>query len=194
MQVSAATAHPQRPGRLVQLTGLVLAGGVLLAGNGLGAQTTATGSVGVVARVTGALSVTTQDDLSFGTITAPFAVRRVTFTDNGPLGRRGRFTIVGDGNTELSMELTVPDAMRNAGSALPLADWGMRVNTVDADAGGSDIALASGRNATTLRLPGTSGGTGMLYIRLAATARPDGSQAAGTYGATVQVSLSYVGA
>lgn len=166
-----------------------------LAGAGsLGAQGTATGSVGVSAIVTGALSVTTQDDLSFGTLTAPLASRRVLFTDNGPLGRRGHFTIVGDANAELSVELTVPDAMRNASQSLPLADWGMRVNTVDADAGGADFALATGRNATTLRLPASAGSTGRLFIRLSATARPDGSQAAGRYGATVQVSLSYVGA
>jgi spore coat protein U-like protein len=159
-----------------------------------GAQYTASGSVGVSAVITGALSVTTQDELSFGTLTAPYASRRVQFTDNGPLGRRGRFTIVGEGNAELVVELTVPDAMRNAGRALPLADWGMRVNTVDADVGGADYALATGRNATTLRMPASTGGSSQLFIRLSATARPDPSQAAGRYGATVQVSLTYVGA
>jgi hypothetical protein len=34
----------------------------------------------------------------------------------------------------------------------------------------------------------------LLYIRLSATAAPTGSQVPGAYAATVQVSLSYVGA
>jgi spore coat protein U-like protein len=153
-----------------------------------------TGSVGVSARVSGSLTVTTQDELAFGTFTAPFTARRVSFTDNGPLGRRGRFTIRGEGDTELLMELTVPDAMRNGSGALPLSDWGMRVNTVDADVGGSDAALIAGVNRTSLRMPGAAGVNSMLYIRLSATALPSGSQAAGQYNATVQVSLNYVGA
>ena len=170
---------------------------VLLAsatGAPLAAQAVAVGTIGVTARVTGAITVTTQDELSFGTMSGPFAPRHVAFTDNGPLGRRGRFTIRGDGDTELVMELVVPSAMQSGASSLPLGDWGMRVNTVDADVGGSDMSLVTGVNMTSLRLPGTTGVPGMLYVRLSATASPVGSQVPGTYGATVQVSLSYVGA
>jgi hypothetical protein len=160
----------------------------------LQAQVAASGSVQVTARVAGSLSVTTQDELAFGTFTAPFVSRRVAFTDNGPLGRRGRFTIRGDGDTELLMELVVPDALRNGTGALALSDWGMRVNSVDADAGGTEATLITGVNRSSIRLPGVSGSTGMLYIRLSATATSSGSQAPGNYGATVQVSLSFVGA
>lgn len=152
------------------------------------------GTVNVTARVNGSLSVTTQDDLAFGTFTAPFAPRRVTFTDNGPLGRRGRFTIRGEGDTELMMELTVPDAMRGGSGSLPLSDWGMRVNTIDADNGGRDLALVPGVNRTSMRLPGVPGVASMLYFRMRATAMPAGSQAPGAYAATVQISLNYVGA
>lgn len=160
----------------------------------LSAQASAVGSIGVSARVTGALAVTTQDELWFGTMSAPYAPRHVGFTDNGPLGRRGRFTIRADGDTELVMELVVPDAMRNGANPLPLGDWGMRVNTVDADVGGTDMVLVPGVNTTTLRLPGTIGLPSMLYVRLSATASPVGSQVPGSYAATVQVSLTYVGA
>ncbi|MCC7052931.1 MAG: DUF4402 domain-containing protein [Gemmatimonadaceae bacterium] len=152
------------------------------------------GTVNVTARVNGSLSVTTQDDLAFGTFTAPFAARRVSFTDNGPLGRRGRFTIRGEGDTELMMELTVPDAMRGGSGVLPLADWGMRMNTVDADNGGSDVALFPGVNRASMRMPGAAGVASMLYFRVRATALPNGTQAPGAYAATVQISLNYVGA
>jgi hypothetical protein len=160
----------------------------------LRAQVAASGAVQVSARVAGSLSITTQDELAFGTFTAPFVSRRVAFTDNGPLGRRGRFTIRGDGDTELLMELVVPDALRNGTGALALSDWGMRVNAVDADAGGTEATLITGVNRSSIRLPGASGSTGMLYIRLSATATSSGSQVPGNYGATVQVSLSFVGA
>jgi hypothetical protein len=166
----------------------------LLGGISGRAHAQVSGSIGVSARVSGALSITTQDELAFGTFTAPFAPRRVSFTDNGPLGRRGRFTIRGEGDTELMMELTVPDAMRNGAGALPLSDWGMRVNTVDADVGGTDAALVAGLNRSSIRMPGAAGANSMVYIRLSATAVPSGSQSAGAYNATVQVSLNYVGA
>lgn len=158
------------------------------------AKAQVSGTVNVTARVNGSLSVTTQDDLAFGTFTAPFAPRRVTFTDNGPLGRRGRFTIRGEGDTELMMELTVPDAMRGGSGVLPLSDWGMRVNTIDADNGGRDLALVPGVNRTSMRLPGVPGVASMLYFRVRATAVPTGTQAPGAYAATVQISLNYVGA
>ncbi len=158
------------------------------------AQVATTASVSVTARVSGSLSVNTQEGLSFGTFTAPFTPRRVAFTDNGPLGRRARFTIRGDGDTELMMELIVPDVMRNGAGTLPLTDWGMRVNTVDADQGGTEAPLLQGVNRSSIRLPGAAGTTGLLYIRLSATAAPTGSQVPGAYAATVQVSLSYVGA
>jgi hypothetical protein len=138
--------------------------------------------------------VTTQDELAFGTFTTLARARRVAFTDNGPMGRRGRFTIRGDGDTELLMELVVPDAMRSGVGTLPLSEWGIRVNTVDTDVGGVDAALASGVNRTSLRLPGIAGATSMLYIRLSATASPGGVQPAGAYSATVQIALNYVGA
>jgi spore coat protein U-like protein len=154
---------------------------------------TATTTIGVSARVSGSLSVVTQDDLTFGTISAPYSTRRVAFTDNGPLGRRGRFTIRGDANSELLMELLVPDALSSGRAALPLSEWGMRVHTVDADVGGMDTALAAGSNSVVVRLP--AGSTdGLLFVRLRATAVPTGTQDPGAYNATVRVSLSYTGA
>lgn len=177
--------------RVWRVATVVVVCSVMLAGR---ARAQATGTVGVTARVAGALSVATQDELAFGTFTAPFAARRVSFTDNSAVGRRGRFTIRSEGDTELMMELTVPDALRNGSVALPLTDWGMRVNTVDADVGGVDTALVPGVNRTSLRMPGASGTNSMLYIRLGATALPGGSQASGIYNATVQVSLNFVGA
>jgi hypothetical protein len=157
-------------------------------------QPDVSGSLSVTGRVIGSLSVTTQDELAFGTFTTLARARRVAFTDNGPMGRRGRFTIRGDGDTELLMELVVPDAMRSGVGTLPLSEWGIRVNTVDTDVGGVDAALASGVNRTSLRLPGIAGATSMLYIRLCATASPGGVQPAGAYSATVQIALNYVGA
>lgn len=152
------------------------------------------GAMNVTARVNGSLTVTTQEDLAFGTFTAPYAARRVTFTDNGPLGRRGRFTVQGVGDTELMLELTVPDEMRSGGGALPLSDWGMRVSAIDSDNAGSDLALVPGVNRASMRMPGTPGVASMLYFRMRATALPGGSQLPGAYAATVQISLNYVGA
>jgi hypothetical protein len=194
-----AESRPRRArvGRVARATlraVIVIAALCASRGAPLHAQVAASGSVQVTARVAGSLSVTTQDELAFGTFTAPFVSRRVAFTDNGPLGRRGRFTIRGDGDTELLMELVVPDALRNGTGALALSDWGMRVNAVDADAGGTEATLITGVNRSSIRLPGVSGSTGMLYIRLSATATSSGSQVPGNYGATVQVSLSFVGA
>jgi spore coat protein U-like protein len=174
--------------------GVLVAAASVLSARCVAAQAPVSGSVGVSARVAGSLSVTTQDELAFGTFTAPYAARRVTFTDNGPLGRRGRFTIRGDGDTELMMEVVVPDAMRGGVGSMPLSDWGMRVNTVDADVGGTDASLVTGVNRSSIRLPGVAGTAGMLYIRLSATAQPGGTQVPGVYGATVQVNLSFVGA
>jgi hypothetical protein len=189
--MSVSLLHTRSASLLPHAAGLLLC---VLTAMPACAQVAASGSVGVTARVAGSLSVTTQDDLAFGTLTAPFTSRRVTFTDNGPLGRRGRFTIRGDGDTELQLELVVPDALRNSQGALPLTAWGMRVSSIDADVGGTDAALVQGVNRSVIRLPGVTGSTTMLYIRLSATAQPGGSQVPGAYGATVQVSLTYVGA
>jgi hypothetical protein len=164
---------------------------VFVCGDVLLAQPVST-TVGVTARVTGALSVVTQDDLAFGTLATPFRQRAVDFTDNGPLGRRGRFTIRGDANTELLMELTMPNALTAGAATLPLEAWGMRVHTVDADVGGTDTALMAGQNSVVIRLP--AGGTdGTLFVRLRATAMPTRTQVPGQYGGTVRVSLTVTG-
>lgn len=175
-----------------------VAAAAIVATLGVASPVTAQGPVqatlAVRARVATALTVVAQDELQFGTFVAPFAPRLVRVSDNAAAARRGRFLITGDAGSEVAVELTMPDALRQGATAIALGDWRLRVSAVDADEGGSDHVVQPGANTVTLRLPGAVGTQGTLFVRVGATATPAGAPAAGAYGALVQVAVAYTGA
>ena len=130
------------------------------------------------------LSADGRRDLEFGTV-----IRGVPTTiGRFDIWQAGMWVIVGERGAEVRIDLTLPTAMLNAsGAALPL-QFGAN------DGGYASLPLFFVAQSFDPRLPLiTTIQRRRLYIFLGGTALPDPMQAAGTYAATISLTVSYTG-
>ncbi|MCE2900551.1 MAG: DUF4402 domain-containing protein [Gemmatimonas sp.] len=152
-------------------------------------------NVPVSARVFTPLTVTSTDNLRFGTLYAPSTTpKAVDFIDNAASGGRARVTIAGEGGAALNVVLTVPSELTSGGNSLSVGSFALRWNTNDADGAGTDVNLTAGSNTISLTMPGSNATTQNMYLRFRATASPTANQAAGSYTGQIGVSVNYTGA
>ena len=140
---------------------------------------------GTVAAQGRPLSARGQQDLQFGPLLpgVPITVSRLDAAN------AGQFEIRGRRNTEVQVELTLPAVMTSgSGATLPL-------QFSAGDAGYSTDPAIGSSQAFDPRVPLTTvlASNGKLYIFLGGTALPGSQQAAGTYAATITLTVAYTG-
>ena len=153
------------------------------------AQSTATASLAVTGKIVTPIAVAVTAPLDFGGM---FAGTAKTISPDGTTS--GRFNVSGEAGAAITLTLQMPAAVTASGGAtIPLSAWTYVM--------GSSAALTS---VTPISFNGTSGapisatfggtsGTSHLYFGVGATATPSSGAVGGTYTATGQITVAYVG-
>jgi hypothetical protein len=130
------------------------------------------------------LSIIPRQDLSFGTVIpgVPVAV-----APSSPAGA-GQLEIRGRRNAPVLLDFTLPSALTAFGASLPLSFVGGDA-AFSADPAFGAAQFFDPRTAQIAVLASN----GKLYVFLGGRVTPDASQPAGSYGATITLTVSYVG-
>lgn len=156
----------------------------------LAAQSTASASLAVTAKVVNPLSIAVTAPLDFGAV---FAGTPKTVTPDASNG--GRFSVAGEAGAAISVTLQMPSSVTAAGGgSIPLSAWTYALSNSPAMTG----ATPAGFNGTSgspisATLAGAAGTLSHMYFSIGATASPGASAATGTYSATGQITVAYVG-
>ncbi len=130
------------------------------------------------------LSVQVRQDLTFGTVIRGVA----TTVSRFDAANAAQWRVRGVGDTEVRIDITLPNALIAAAASLPLQFAG-------GDGGYSDSNSFTGSLAFDPHLPliATLPKNGQLYVFLGGTAIPGPQQPIGTYTATITLSVAYTG-
>jgi len=134
----------------------------------------------VTAEVQQPITVTTSNDLDFGTVFAGLD-KSVAVTD----ASAAAFTVQGEASSNVNLTFTLPATIASGGNTLPIANWVARHNTSNSAASGTDFTPSGTPTAAALS------GTGFLYVFMGATAQPPVDQAAGSYSGTATLTVVY---
>jgi hypothetical protein len=151
---------------------------VSAAGLPLHAQNSASASV--TATVQQPITVTKNNDLSFGAV-FPGLNKSIAVTAGGA----AKFTVSGQASTPVNLTFTLPATIASGGNNLTINTWTGHYNTVDAPTGGSSFTPSTSATTATLHTDGS------LYVYVGATAAPTVSQAAGSYSGTMTMTVVY---
>jgi len=138
------------------------------------ASITATASVQTPINVVGA------QQLNFGNV-FPGVNKAVAATD---LANGGRFDVTGQGSTPVTLSFTLPATLSSGGNTMPIGSFSGVHALVNTQAGG--LAFTPSAGATTNLSAG-----GLLFVWLGAQVQPATNQAAGTYTASVTMTVVY---
>lgn len=152
---------------------------VLVAG-ALSAHAQNSASANVTATVQQPITVTKNNDLSFG-IVFPGVDKSIAVTAGGA----AKFTVSGQATTPVNLTFTLPATIASGGNNLTINTWTGHYNTVDAPTGGTSFTPSPSATSATLA------GDGSLYVYVGATAAPTVSQAAGAYSGTMTLTVVY---
>ncbi len=144
----------------------------------LGAQNNA--SANVTATVQQPITVTKNNDLSFGTV-FPGLNKSIAVTAGGA----AKFTVGGQASTPVNLTFSLPATIASAGNTLPISTWTGHFRDVDQPTGGTTFTPSVSATSATLS---ASGG---LFVYVGATAEPTGAQAAGSYSGTMTMTVVY---
>jgi hypothetical protein len=156
----------------------------------LAAQSTASASLAVTAKVVNPISLSVTAPLDFGAV---FAGTPKTITPDAANG--GRFTITGEAGAAIAVTLQMPTVVTASGGAtIPLSSWTYAMSYTPSLTGASPVSFsATGGTPINGTLPGTAGTVSHAYFSIGATASPGASAATGSYSATGQITVAYVG-
>jgi hypothetical protein len=163
--------------RTSRATFLVLALSALVSGT-TWAQNNA--SATVTAAVQQPITVTKNNDLSFGTV-FPGVDKTIAVTAGGA----AKFTVAGQASTPVNLTFTIPATIASGGNTLTLASWAGHFATTDVTSGGTSFTPSASATTATLS------GSGALYVYIGATAQPTVTQAAGNYSGSMTMTVVY---
>lgn len=173
--------------RIRTLVGVALA--TVIGAAPLAAQPTASASLSVTGKVINPIALAVTAPLDFGGM---FVGTPKNVSADGIGG--GRFNVSGEAGAAISVTLQMPTSVSNAGGAtIPLSNWSYVEGTAAALTGTTPVSFnPTGGTAVSVSLSGTSG-VGRVYFGVGATATPSAAAANGTYSATGQITVAYVG-
>jgi Domain of unknown function (DUF4402) len=137
-------------------------------------------SASVTATVQQPITVTKNNDLSFGNV-FPGLNKTIAVTAGGA----AKFTVAGQASTPVNLTFTVPATIASGGNNLTINSWTGHYNTTDAPTGGTTFTPSTSATTATLASDGA------LYVYVGATAAPTASQAAGSYSGTMTMTVVY---
>ena len=144
----------------------------------LAAQNSA--SANVTATVQQPITVTKNNDLSFGSV-FPGLDKPIAVTAGGA----AKFTVAGQASTPVNLTFTLPATIANGGNTLPIASWTGHHATTDVTSGGTTFTPSASATAATLS------GTGGLFVYVGETAQPTVTQAGGSYSGSMTMTVVY---
>lgn len=163
--------------RISRGTCLVLAISALVSGKAW-AQNNA--SATVTATVQQPITVTKNNDLSFGTV-FPGVAKTIAVTAGGA----AKFTVAGQASTPVNLTFSIPATIASGGNTLTLASWSGHFATTDVTSGGTTFTPSASATTATLS------GLGALYVYVGASAQPTVTQAAGSYSGPMTMTVVY---
>jgi Domain of unknown function (DUF4402) len=163
--------------RPVRLAAAALAASVLASAPAL-AQNNASASV--TATVQQPITVTKNNDLSFGNV-FPGVDKAIAVTAAGA----AKFTVAGQASTPVNLTFSIPATIASGGNNLALASWTGHFATTDVTSGGTTFTPSASATTATLS------GSGALFVYVGATAQPTASQPAGSYSGTMTMTVVY---
>jgi len=155
----------------------------------LAAQSTASASLAVTGKVVNPISLSVTAPLDFGGmfVGTPKAIA-------ADATGSGRFTVNGEAGAAISVTLQMPTTVSSTGGAtIPLSNWSYVVGSTAALTGTSPVSFSPTAGTPISATLGGSSGVGHLYFGVGATASPSATAANGTYTATGQITVAYVG-
>ena len=108
-------------------------------------------SANVTATVQQPITVTKNNDLSFGTV-SPGVDKTIAVTAAGA----AKFTVAGQASTPVNLTFTFPPTIANGGNTLTLASWSGHHATTDVTSGGTTFTPSASATAATLSGSGRS--------------------------------------
>lgn len=143
-----------------------------------------TGQITVQAGVGPQVSVTGQQNLTFGGGLFPGVARTVSPRTGATAAR---FYLTGAGGDEVNITVNAPSLLAGPGPGLPIDTWRYCHGTTATQANCTEASFA------TLPLVRFLSAGGELYVWLGATARPTAAQPAGTYTGNIELVAAYTG-
>jgi hypothetical protein len=163
--------------RTLRLTAMAVAASTLLC---VSVQAQNNASATVTATVQQPITVTKNNDLSFGNV-FPGVDKAVAVTAAGA----AKFTVAGQASTPVNLTFTIPATIASGGNTLALASWTGHYATTDVTTGGTTFTPSASATTATLS------GSGALYVYVGATAQPTSTQAAGSYSGSMTMTVVY---
>jgi Domain of unknown function (DUF4402) len=137
-------------------------------------------SANVTATVQQPITVTKNNDLSFGNV-FPGVTKSIAVTAGGA----AKFTVAGQVSTPVNLTFTLPATLASGGNTLPIGTWTGEYNTSDSPTGGTSFTPSASATTATLHTDGA------LYVYVGATASPAAAQVAGSYSGTLALTVVY---
>jgi hypothetical protein len=137
-------------------------------------------SATVTATVQQPITVTKNNDLSFGNV-FPGIDKPIAVTAGGA----AKFTVAGQASTPVNLTFTIPATITSSGNNLTLANWTGHFATTDVTSGGTSFTPSPSATSATLS------GSGALFVYVGATAQPTSTQAAGSYSGSMTMTVVY---
>ena len=137
-------------------------------------------SANVTATVQQPITVTKNNDLSFGSV-FPGLDKSIAVTAGGA----AKFTVAGQASTPVNLTFTLPATIASGGNTLAIASWTGHHATTDVTSGGTTFTPSASATAATLS------GTGGLFVYVGATAQPTVTQASGSYSGSMTMTVVY---
>ena len=163
--------------RISRRVGLVVAASAFLV---VPVQAQNNASATVAATVQQPITVTKNNDLSFGNV-FPGLDKPVAVTAAGA----AKFTVAGQTSTPVNLTFGLPATIGNGGNTLAIASWTGHAATTDVTTGGTTFTPSASATAATLSA------SGALYVYVGATAQPTPTQAAGSYSGSMSMTVVY---
>lgn len=137
-------------------------------------------SATVSATVQQPITVTKNNDLSFGSV-----FPGVNKTIGVSAGGAAKFTVAGQASTPVNLTFTLPSTIASGANSMTVSSWSGQYNTTDSPTGGTTFTPSASATAATLA------GTGSLFVYVGATVEPTESQAAGSYSGSMTLTVVY---
>ncbi len=162
---------------------LILATGIAFP---LHAQSSAAGSIAITARVVTPLTLIVSHPLDFGKL-----LTSTTKTIAPTAATSGRFELVGQGGSAISVTLSMPSVLApSTGTAIPVSGW-MYLASDGPGLAGTPVSFSAGTGSPIpLTFENVTGSTKM-YFALGATVTASASAATTTYSGTGQITAAY---
>lgn len=137
-------------------------------------------SASVTATVQQPITVTKNNDLSFGNV-FPGVNKAIAVTAGGA----AKFTVAGQASTPVNLTFTLPATITSSSNNLTINSWTGQYNTSDSPTGGTTFTPSTSATSATLASDGS------LFVYVGANAAPTASQAAGSYSGSMTMTVVY---